>query len=357
MRTSQLVALALCALALACSGRKQQSTSSPGAVASGTLAPVTTPVAVVPAQSPALATVSGTNSTPTPPKLVASDVTQGPFQLGDQSFTFIKHVQTIESSKSPDDSTVEWWELRDRAGRAVYRQQYGLNFQDGTFADTEDVGARELKARFGRAILVDGAALPSAPNSGWWVQVFGLVNGKLSALGAPMSTEGDFMGEEVDTYQPSSLFRGQQPQTISRDVLNFRVWTGNFSIIYAVMIDWVQGTVRPAWICSRMTAKGQISACRYKVEASPVRAKEMSFVRLFPEPEDGATPKHVVIKPESHIDYLEAEIAVSWSADQNNISFSVCGSGLVWLHIRVDGQEGWISGEEDFQAVGLPQAG
>jgi hypothetical protein len=29
----------------------------------------------------------------------------------------------------------------------------------------------------------------------------------------------------------------------------------------------------------------------------------------------------------------------------------------VWIHVKIDGQDGWISGEEDFEAVGLPQAG
>jgi hypothetical protein len=355
VKATQIGAVALCGLALACSGRKQQPTPEP--IASRTLTPTAVSVAaVVPIESPAPAIVPIGSPTSTAPKLVASDVTQGPFLLGDQSFTFIKHIQSIEGSKSVDDSMVEWWELRDDRGKTVYRQQYGLNFQDKTFADTEDVDARELKASFGRGILINGGSLPSAPNSGWWVQVFGLVNGKLSAMGAPMSTEGDFIGEEVETYQSSALFRGQQMRSVSRDLLNFRVWTGNFSIIYGVLIDWVQGTVRPAWICSRMTAKGQVSACRYKVEASPVRDKEMTFVRLFSEPEDGFTPKHVVIKPESRIDYLEAEAAVPWSADQNNISFGVSGGGQVWLHIRVDGQEGWISGEEDLEAVGLSAA-
>jgi len=291
----------------------------------------------------------------TSPKVVVSDVTEGPFRVGNQSYTFVKHVQKIEGSKSADDLTVEWWELRDASGKPIYRQQCPVNFANGTFADTEDVDARELKASLGQGILLYGGGLPSAPGTGWWVQVFGLINGKLTPLGAPMSTEGGFIGEDVENYQPTAMFRGQRPQTVSHDVLKFRVWAGNFSIVYSVILDWIQGTVRPAWRCT--TAQGQVSACRYKVEADPVRGKEMTFVRLFPEPEDGFTPKHVVVKPDSKIEYIEAEVPISWSTDQNNISFGVSNSGKLWLHIKVDGQDGWISGEEDFEAVGLPQAG
>jgi hypothetical protein len=168
---------------------------------------------------------------------VAADQTEGPFHVGTQTFTFVKHVQKINGSKSPDDSTVEWWELRDATGKAVFREQYQVAFENGTFSETEDVGARELKTRFGPGILVDGMSLPSAPNSGSWVQVFGLFNGKLVPFSGPIGTEGEFLEEAVDTFQPSPVFRGQQPQTVSRDVLNFRIWTGNFNIVYVVAID------------------------------------------------------------------------------------------------------------------------
>jgi hypothetical protein len=86
---------------------------------------------------------------------VAADQTEGPFHVGTQTFTFVKHVQKINGSKSPDDSTVEWWELRDATGKAVFREQYQVAFESGTFSETEDVGARELKTRFGPGILVE----------------------------------------------------------------------------------------------------------------------------------------------------------------------------------------------------------
>ena len=329
------------------------STASPASAASS----ATTAIAATTAPA-------ASQSAPTAaPRLVAADQTEGPFHVGTQTFTFVKYIQKIEGSKSADDSTVEWWELRDASDKAVYREQYGVAFENGAFTETEDVGARELKTKFGQGILIDGMSLPSAPNSGSWVQVFGLFNGKLVPFSGPIGTEGEFLGEEVDSYQPSAMFRGQQPQTVSRDVLNFRMWTGNFNIVYAAAIDWIQGALHPASTCMQMTSKGPSSACRYKVQVEPAPRTEMTFVRLFGEPDPGFTPKHVVIKPDSKIEYLEAQMPVSWSSDQKNTTFGVqvsdapSSSDPIWLHIRVDGQDGWIFGEEDFEAVGLPTAG
>jgi hypothetical protein len=83
----------------------------------------------------------------------------------------------------------------------------------------------------------------------------------------------------------------------------------------------------------------------------------MTFIRLFREPDESAIPKRVVLKPESDVEYLEAEVPVAWNETENEASFGVPNPGDVWLKIRIDGQVGWIHSEEDFEAVGLPQAG
>jgi hypothetical protein len=291
---------------------------------------------------------------------VTLERTLGPFPVQDQSFTFVEHVQSIDRQPhDPDsDETVEWWELRDGAGNAVYHQQLGVELQGGSFAETESVGARLLKTKQGQGILVDGSSLPSAPDYSGWFQLFGLFNAKLVPFGPPMSTDGEFLGEAEDSFQPSVMFRGQQPQTVTRDVLSFRVWTGNFSIIYPVLIDWMQARVRPAWTCYRMTAKGMVATCTYKVKVDPVRtSNDLTFVRLYAEPEEGFPVTHVVVKPDSKIEYLEGQMRVDWSATKENVSIGVGNDSDVWLHVRIDGQEGWIHTQEDFEAIGLPQAG
>jgi hypothetical protein len=137
------------------------------------------------------------------------------------------------------------------------------------------------------------------------------------------------------------------------------MWTANFNLEYLVAIDWLQAKLRPAWTRMEHKSRGPSSACRYKVEVEPAPRTDLSFVRLFNEPDEGGVPKHVVIKPESKIEFIEAEAPVSWTSDEHNTTFGLSDDSRqrVWLHIRVDGQGGWISGEEDFDAVGLPEAG
>lgn len=295
-------------------------------------------------------------------KTTATEKAEGPFQLGDQSFTFVKRILSIDRQPhNPDDETVDWWEIRRGSGSVVYHQAYGpVTFESGTFAETTWVDARALKTQFGKGLAVEGEDLPSAPNSGSWVQVFGIFNGKLVPFGPKIGTDGEFDGETIDSFTPSIMFKGQQPQKVERDVLDFKVWTGDFSIIYPVLVDWTAGNVRPAWRCLRMTPHGQLERCRYKIEVEPHRTQtDLTFVRLFQEPEQGlGTPAHVVIKPDSKIDYLEAEVPVHWVEQKDFIFINASGgTDDIWLHVKIDGQEGWIHTEEDFQAVGLEQSG
>ena len=357
---SRLIVVVVLALLLlpACAQQSAQPAMVTGTIARPAAVPQRPTPAPQPA-APASAPAVKPASLP-PPKLVSFDRTAGPFQVKGQSFTLVTHVQSIDRQPhDPDsDETVEWWELREASGTPVYHQQLGVSLQNGSFDDTESVGARPLKTKLGEGILVDGSSLPSAPEYSGWFQVFGLFNGKLVPFGAPMSTDGEFLGEAEDSFQPSAMFRGQQPQTVTRDVLNFRVWTGNFSIIYSVLIDWMQAKVRPAWTCYRQTAKGMIAACQYKVQVDPVHtSNDLTFVRLYAEPDEGFPVTHVVVKPDSKVEFLEAQVAVDWSITKDNISFGVGNGSDVWLHVRIDGQEGWIHTQEDFQAIGLPQSG
>jgi hypothetical protein len=139
------------------------------------------------------------------------------------------------------------------------------------------------------------------------------------------------------------------------DIMKFRIWTGNFNIIYPVRINWITGHLEPAWRCLEMTSRGAVQRCSYPIMAEGRREGESTFVRLFSEPDDAFTPRHVILQPDSKVEYLEARAPVVWNEDANSISFGV--NGDPWIKIRVDGVEGWIHSEEDFEAVGLPSSG
>jgi len=317
------------------------------------------PLALSASPSPPVAVPKSDAPAP-PPKLVVSDRSQS-LIVAQQTFHLLTHVQSIEGIT---DETVEWWELRDAKEHVVYRESYPVAFENGMFESSVGISANSFTTKQGSGILVHGMELPSAPDSGGWVQVFGFKYGRdkyaaderlFGPFGPPIFIDGEFLDIGTDSFRPTPTSFGGATATVMHDVLKFRVWTGNFNIVYPVLINWITGKLQPAWRCIETTSKGQVERCSYPITVEAHRDKQPTFVRLFPEADDGFTPKHVIVQPQSKIEYLEARTPVAWNEDAKAISFSV--NEDVWIKVRIDGLEGWIHSQEDFEAVGLPQAG
>ena len=65
--------------------------------------------------------------------------------------------------------------------------------------------------------------------------------------------------------------------------------------------------------------------------------------------------EHVVVKKDSRVEILEASGEQIWEEANERIGLGVGGD--LWLKVSIDGEEGWIHTQEDFNAIGLPQAG
>jgi hypothetical protein len=317
--------------------------------------PQTTPPTAPAAQAPASA-----QPQTMPTKVVASDRAQE-FTVAQRKYRLLIHEQSIEGTT---DKTVEWWELRDTDDHVVRRETYPVTIQNGAFENTTEISGNSFEGKGGSGIIISGIDLPSAPDSGGWMQVFAFKYGRdkygadpslFVAFGPLIYLTGDFLGVETDSYQPTPLFRGATPQSVNYDALKFSVWTGNFRIAYPVRINWITGHLEPAWKCIETTSKGRVERCSYPVSAEAHREDQPTFVRLFPESDDGFTPKHVIIQAQSKVEFLEARVPMAWSEDEKSITFGP--NGDMWLKVRIDGVEGWIHSEEDFEAVGLPQSG
>jgi len=331
----------------------------PSAAAQTAPAIPSSPLALSASPSPPVAVPKSDAPAP-PPKLVVSDRSQS-LIVAQQTFHLLTHVQSIEGIT---DETVEWWELRDAKEHVVYRESYPVAFENGMFASSVGISANSFTTKQGSGILVHGMELPSAPDSGGWVQVFGFKYGRdkyaaderlFGPFGPPIFIDGEFLDIGTDSFGPTPTSFGGATATVMHDVLKFRVWTGNFNIVYPVLINWITGKLQPAWRCIETTSKGQVERCSYPITVEAHRDKQPTFVRLFPEADDGFTPKHVIVQPQSKIEYLEARTPVAWNEDAKAISFSV--NEDVWIKVCIDGLEGWIHSQEDFEAVGLPQAG
>jgi hypothetical protein len=351
----KLTATALLMLSLSgCNKAQSQAPATGVIIRPGPSTPQPSPVVPGPVPPPP-------TQSPVLPKVAVSEH-DTPLQLGDQTYHFRTRVQLIEASPGvPADETTEWWELRDAHGSVVYHQTIPVVVTGHGFDSTTQVSARVFTTKQGSGVLVEGAELPSAPRGGTWVQIFGYKWGPTKAatvtsFGPPISTDGEFMDIATDPRRQAPTIPGRTVIVVS-DVLRFRMWTGNFDIIYPVLINWITGKVEPSWHCLRMTSHGQVDRCNYPIQVEPIARSQRTFLRLFSEPTEEFKPDHVVVEPTSKVQFLEAEVPISWSQDEKNIWFGVAQDGDTWLKVRIDGREGWIHTQEDFDAVGLPQSG
>ena len=234
----------------------------------------------------------------------------GPFALGGRSFQVTLLVTGVQ--------------VKDADGVLHFEKK---------IAEKTDAQVTLLKGRNGAGLLLTYES--SAPARSW--EVLGIVDGKLKSFGLPIAPEGDLRGE-IPSWDAALL----------ADVLNFRVWTGNFFVIVPVEVNWERGIVRLAY--------NLVRRCRMAVQATRKPAESVASVQLFPGTDETAgDPVEVVVKKDSVVELLEAEGRVRWEESDDQISLAV--EEDIWIKVRIDGKEGYLHEPEDFEAVGLPEAG
>ena len=84
--------------------------------------------------------------------------------------------------------------------------------------------------------------------------------------------------------------------------------------------------------------------------------RKLTFVRLFTESRESVgLPEHIVVTPDSKVEFLTAKVLVTREELPDVTALAVDED--MWLKVRIDGAEGWIHTAEDFNALGLHQAG
>lgn len=367
VRVATVLVAALSLSLSAC--KRSDSAASAQAVTGAIVRPAPqTPQASPPAQAPAPLPSSNaaltpppsapdaTSKTAVPANVSAADSTES-FTIAGHTLRMLKHVE-----RTAHDETVEWWELRNSKDQVVYRETYPVSVVNGAFDFTVFVSATPFTTKEGAGIIVQQGEEPSDPRAGPSVQVFaykygrekyGVDESSFQSFGPPIWVEGEYLGLDTDTTRPKPTLPPGITMMTMDDILKFKIWTGNFYVMYPVRINWITGNLEPGLRCMEMTSKGRTGRCSYPVEVEAHRESEPTFVRLFPEADDGSTPKHIILQPDTKVECLEARLQFDWvSQDGKSINFKV--NGDVWLKVRNGGQEGWIHSEEDFEALGVP---
>jgi hypothetical protein len=240
----------------------------------------------------------------------------GPFPIGDRSF------QASVSAAS----------LRIQDADGV------LHFEKKLPDQTKAHVAR-LAGKNGSGLLVTYQT-PAAPRGRSW-EVLGLKDGKLASFGLPVTPEGELemeAGQDVAAAWDAAL---------RVDVINFRIWTGNFFVLVPLEPGWERGNLRLAY--------GLVRNCRMAVEADRKPVEEESTVRLFQSAdEESGKPAEIGVRRGSAVEILEAVGRVLWEESDEQILLGVAED--IWLKVRIDGKEGYLHSSEDFAVIGLPEA-
>ena len=140
-------------------------------------------------------------------------------------------------------------EILDATSHAVYQETFPVVLADGRFSQTLTASASLLAAKAGTAIVIRfigqpvfGSGALGAPAKESW-QVFGLVDGQLTILGAvlPLGQGADITVGGVVTGLMAKGGIVVVPLATTAEELEFRAWTGNFYAVVPVRVDWLHG--------------------------------------------------------------------------------------------------------------------
>jgi hypothetical protein len=285
----------------------------------------------------------------------------GPFEIDEAEFTVILKLMKYRAASRGFDETVESFSIVDKDGEVHYQKSFDVEYGHGGFAETLGIGAytldstgrkgflREsgrlkeftLEGQAGVGLIVYYGISPSAPSSGLSCQVFTLKAGHLVPLFSPLTVYGRI-------YE---LQRGSNPNALrlfDGNTMKFGVWTGWFEVVVPVkVLDGLR--VVPLHYYSTF----DYSAFEAFVERR--QFEKVTFVRFFNHPDASSTPRHVIIRKETEVEFLWAYARVSIGSGGAECVIST--DEMPWLKVRIDGKEGYVRDAEDLLALGIRPAG
>ena len=288
----------------------------------------------------------------------------GPFAISGNNYTVVlhkKHLATSEDGEAASADGVVAMEIVNAGGTVQYQRTYPL------WADAEGVSAWEIFAHVLKGTNGTGLLVRSRPSesSGFYDQIFGVVNGKLVPFCGPfpaMDVKPDARG----------MYRTVGPLGPQADEIPVTMGTGRFVIAIPIRLDWAQGKLALAPQCPELAAGSAHAMCQYQMvdpKSFLQKPKSVTFVRLYSSPnENSGKPERVIVKLASQIDvlayladmvlkqpdFLHAPLPKEFPV-KDMASIGIAPNSEGWLQVRIDGKVGWIHSDEDLSAVGLPQ--
>ena len=284
----------------------------------------------------------------------------GPFLISGQHYTVVLHEKRL--ANAPDTTlaqTLAGLEINDADGNVSYQKPFSYVVEQGHFQQNVSASAQLVSGQTGAGLLIyyreqDAASETGVPPIREFWQLFGLVNGRLSPLGRP-ALIGDGGGGRPFMGVMMRAANGTVSVINQPDMIEVRAWTGYFYVFIPLRVDWSHGGLAEGQRCMEMIGGGvKETGCDLRIEA--VRkppTDEFSFARLLPEAEENPpSAQHVVIQKDSKVQILGSRAIANWTESDELIQPNLLD---IWLHVSIDGKQGWIHGEEDSAAIGLPR--
>jgi hypothetical protein len=294
----------------------------------------------------------------------------GPFAISGNNYSVVLHKKHLPASEDsgPLDGVVAM-EIVDAAGTVQYQRTYPL------WADAESVSTWRIFAHILAGTNATGLLIMSSPNidasepdpesKASYEQIFGVVNGKFVPFCGPFPA----MDVKPDA---SGVYRTVGPFGPQADEIPVMMGTGRFVITIPIRLDWAQGKLALAPQCPELAAGNAHAMCQYQMmdpKSILQKPKSVTFVRLYSSPnENSGKPERVIVKLASQIDllayladmelkqpdFLQGPLPKEFPM-KDMASIGIAPNSDGWLQVRIDGKVGWIHGNEDLDALGLPE--
>jgi hypothetical protein len=264
--------------------------------------------------------------------------TLGPFPIEGHEFTVRLHVICYKDSRhagvcdEDDEETVTSAQIVDENGKIRFKKSFPVPLLhqietylvDATLLEGHEHQALELTYK-------DFSSPP--PRTGKSIQLFGLQNGILKPLD-PEPLE--FQGGLADL--PAGQLKDSK-RLLENDTLRIYSLTTYFYIVTPIRVNW------KAFRLEQQDSGDFDVADEPPYQIRP-DIKSERLVHVYPSPDKNTTPVEMNVTPQSRVELLKARFTAAPPDEHDSANDT-------WLRVRVDGQEGWILGVDDYTNLGL----
>jgi hypothetical protein len=279
-----------------------------------------------------------TTSAATPEQLAArtdlerSNRDLGPFRIEGHSFTVrvsgicLKGTKP-ETSCNANNMTAESLQVLDESGRPTYSEKFDISLPDqgAQPADETEVEAALFNGKEHKILALVYQQVPSAHGAGGSFRFLAMHNGFLTVLNSEPVSCGEaesLLGMSKGSVAETNLQPGE--------ILNVADNNHYFFFYRQLRVNWQD-----------FRLEEKVSG-DYEVSHEPVTLAAQSTVQVFASPDQSAAHSGLTLRPGTRVEFLGMRIPV----DRRE-----------WLKVRINGKDGWITGNESYHAVGLQEIG